>query len=317
MPGIRFMSVLLLTLGARAFGQACSVTTTSEAVGRTLAAQHVLMQASIEEYDTDVPAAFKPVLHDFKQGLVTTIDLALRCGNPAPQAAQSGLAALLHANAPARSTSMQPAQDAAAKHAVAKGNAHYTGIYGSDLQVHVAAVGNDRYAVDVRFGVECGEDTMLLLYRRDAGGWRRELAYYNPDLNTVGDALGDFFIWSLVPGPNGQTLFAAAHGTPWCTSNESMLRVDLLAPARDGQTQRTLAHAEYPYRRDDELPATMKLYADGFSFRAESTSKDFDNLFIRPRVYRFRTTGATLDRVQPVADNARDFVDVWMQEPWT
>ena len=305
----------LLIFGASGVAQNCASESPSQAASRALALQHTLLSTSVEDLDTDVPAQLKPALHDFKQALIATAELGLVC-NPRmtdPARLQAGLAAVLHANRP-----QAPAAASPRPATQAGGPERDTGIYGGGLTVAVRAVPGqaDLVSIEMAYSIECGGDNLLLLFRRTASGWRRELLYANPDLNQVGDAFGDFFIWSLVPGPGGKPLLAAAHGTPWCTSRESELHVDLIAPASDAGPQKTLAHLDHGYSRDDQVPAALKPMPEGFQFRALDDSLDFDNLFTRPRVYRFRTSGGTLERMQPIADNARDFVDAWMQLPW-
>ena len=308
---MRLLALALLAAPPAA-AQTCTPNATQQAAQQTLALQAKLLAASTPQMETDVPPAIKPSLHDFKQALLRTVDTALLCNNPAPSQLQSGLVALLHANQPDKP--FVPAPPGIRP----DDNAPETGDYGGSLKIDVKPVGGqpDLYSIQVSYDVECGDDNMLLLYRRSAQGYRRELAWFNPDLNSTGDAFGDLYAWSLVPGPGGRQLFAGAHGTPWCTSRFSDFKVDLLSLAAPGQPQRLLQHENYFYSRTDDAPNLFHATADGFQLRVSADSLDFNNLFTRPRVYRFRTTGGALTRIQPIADNARDFVDAWIQLPW-
>ena len=295
--------LLLLALTAPAAAQTCTPQAAQQFAAQALGLQAKLLAVPVGDGDIDIPQPVRPVLHDFKQALARTVDAAVAC-NAAPAQIQASLATLLHANNPIK----QPD---------AKSVAPYKDVYGADLAVHASAAPNmpDLLAVQLSFDISCGDDNALFIYRHSPAGWKRELAYYNPDLNLVSDGIGDFFTWSFVPGPNNQPLFAAAHGTPWCSSRMSGFKVDLIAPSNGNQSQKTVAHYSADYSRGDDV-VTIKATGDGFQLRAPDDSLDFDNLFVRPRVYRFRTTAGTLDRIQPVADNARDFVDVWLQQPW-
>jgi hypothetical protein len=192
------------------------------------------------------------------------------------------------------------------------------GVYGANLTVHIEpAKGftNSMFVV-LTFGIECGDDNLLFLYTREDGRWIQRLHWYGDKYTEPSDAYGDFFLYGGVPGPKNEPLVAAAHGTPWCTSRMSAFHVDLLQPSSAKTAQKNLAHRDDYYSRDDDVPRTLKITADGFDIRVRGDSLDFDNLFTRPRIFRFRTTDGALERIQPVANNARDFVDVWLQERW-
>jgi hypothetical protein len=45
-------------------------------------------------------------------------------------------------------------------------------------------------------------------------------------------------------------------------------------------------------------------------------SLDFENLFVKPVIYGYSVSNEVIRRVQPIAVNGRDFVDVWLQSKW-
>jgi hypothetical protein len=305
--------LLSIASAACAQPQACTPGAAQQAADRALALQRQLLGMSVEEMSTDVPPQMKPVLHQFKQALIATVEVALRCDDPEPGSIQAELATWLHANRPPKPFIPEPARPDWKPGDPPPTN---EGTYGDELKVQVAPAPGEpaSTAIDLSYAIECGDDHILLLFQRSKDGWSRELVYQNPDLNSTGDAFGDFLSWTLVPGPQGQTLFAAAHGTPWCTSRFSNFKVDLLTLAAPGRPQHLVEHREYSYSRGDHTPA-LKRTSDGFAFRADSIPKDID-LYSRPWIYRFRTTAGSLERTQPIAENARDFVDEWLQMPW-
>ncbi len=108
------------------------------------------------------------------------------------------------------------------------------GAYGSDLQVQVLPLSNAPMTleIDFRYGVECGDDNLLLIYRRNttaAGEWKEVLRWDAPAYRNVGDAFGDFVLLTPLAGlPNSPNWRAAvAHGHPGCSTTDRSSRFDL------------------------------------------------------------------------------------------
>ena len=293
--------LLLLLLPAAASAQTCTPNVQQRAAN-VLALQAKLLAGFAPAMDTDVPLPLRPVLHDFKQALISTVDVALRCNNPEPAQLQTDLAALLHANKPVPPPTVYNP----------KVPDPTTGIYGAYLAVAVKPVSGqpDLFTVQMSYGIECGNDNILLVYRRTAQGYRRELVWQNPDLNSTGDAFGDVFLFTPANAP--VPAFVIAYGAPWCTSNESMMRVDLVALATASSAQHRLDHVEHDYRRDADVRLSSR--PDGVELHLSSDSVSGDLVF-RPTVLRYDTTGGKLVQ-QPVAPNAQAFVDMWLMSEW-
>ena len=295
----------LWTAGVEA--QTCTADAAKQSAAATLDLQSRLLASSVPSMDTEVPLALRPLVHQFKQSLIQTVDLALHCNNPDPARIQFDLAALLHANR-APKPDPPPRVDSPE---------YETEVYGNNLHVAVKFVPEQPglLSIQLTYEIECGRDNILFFYRHTVAGYRRELLWHNPDLNSVGDAFGDFFLSSLVPPDNRHRyLVAVAHGTPWCTSNLSEFHVDLLAPATERGPQTRLAHLDQGFRREDD--PRIRVTSDGFDLRVTANSIA-GAIIMRPGVFRYRTTSGTLERVQPIALNARDFVDEWLQLPWS
>ena len=306
------LPLLTLVLSASALhAQTCTPNGTQEAATETLALQQKLLQAPIADMDTEVPAALQPILHDFKQSLSNAADLHIRCLDASltdPAQIQSALASALHANRP------PPGKPGAAP---APNSGSVRNVYGADLSVTVKPVPAQPGLVSIQltYDVQCGTDSILLIYRRAASGWRRELDLSSPDLKTVADARGDFFLFTLVPGGSSYPyLLAVAYGSPWCSSRWSGFHLDLVAPATAGQPEAFLSHLDDGYVRGDVEPK-LRSTPDGFDLRLEVGSHD-ESALVRPGIFRFRTISGTLERIQPIAPNARGFVDAWLQLPW-
>ncbi len=191
------------------------------------------------------------------------------------------------------------------------------GFYGTELKIIASHPANapQLIAVTIKFGIECGDDSMLLIYERKTNTWQESLRWQSGDYAKISGAFGDFFQYAVLPREQGHWVVAAAHGTPWCTSRWSAFDLDLIQPIRDGSRQRVLQHTTYGYVRF-EKDVIIRYRPDGFEFRDEEGSMDSD-VMTRTGVYRFRLANDRLERVQPIALNGRDFVDEWLQAPWS
>ncbi len=299
--------MLLLTASARA--QTCAPNAPQQSLAEVHALQAKLfaIPETKESMPVDAPPAARSGVPSLLNALVSTVQDYMHCNassNAVPRQVERHLAFLLGANRPASATQQR--------------NGYPDHIYGDSLTVHVDSLSSkpDALAVDLSFSVGCGDNHVLLVFRRTKHAWQQSLDWHSNKYTQPSDAFGDFFVYGLVPGPGHDPLIAVAYGTPWCTSRESRFHVDLLRPADEHLSQASLAHLDEGYSRFEHMPPALKHTSDGFQMRVWDDSLDFETLFTRPRIYRFRTTGNKLERLQPIADNARDFVDAWLQSPW-
>lgn len=188
-------------------------------------------------------------------------------------------------------------------------------VYGQDLEVRVSRAGKapGLMLIEFSFGIDCGYDAMLLGYEAQGSEWVRVLRWQSESYDRINAAFGDFFRYLVLPTASGQWRIAVAHGHPWCTSNISAFDLDLIQPSLDDRPQRVLAHEERVYRREED--PVMKIVPGGFQLRMIGESMDPD-IVMRPVIFRFALEGDGLSRVQPIADNGRDFVDEWLLSPW-
>jgi hypothetical protein len=302
--------LLALLLSTAVSAQTCSPKATQQSVSDVHTLQTKLF--AIPEIKQDLPLDAPPVARStvpaLLNALASAVELYLHCdakSSTAPSEIEQHLASLLGANQP--------------KSAKAHRNGYPDHTYGDSLavQVNPLAGKTDLLAVDVSFSVGCGDNHMLLVFRRTEQAWRKTLDWHSSKYTKPSDAFGDFFVYAPVPGKALNPLIAVAYGTPWCTSRVSEFHVDLLRPAKEFSSQILLAHLDEGYSRFEHMPDALKQTSDGFQIRIWDDSLDFDNIFTRPRIYRFRTSEDKLERIQPIADNARDFVDAWLQSPWS
>lgn len=172
-------------------------------------------------------------------------------------------------------------------------------------------------AVEVSFGIMCGGDTMLLIYEWQDGRWKPILRWQSGRYRDVSGAFGDFFKYAVMTDPISNTLVVAvAHGRPWCTSGWSGFDLDVIKIAQSNAPQKVLLHREGGYNRTVDRAAVLLKTPRGFQLRVQDMSVDFVNLFVEPVIYTYAVADDDARRVQPVAVNARDFVDVWLKSEW-
>ncbi len=229
----------------------CSPGSLPNAARSVAVIRHELHGVAVGELDPAVPATVATQLRRLKDALSQAATAAVACSSPSATAEslQDTLATALHANL------------SDADETVLVTPAHKDlGAYGSDLQVQVLPLSNAPMTleIDFRYGVECGDDNLLLIYRRNAAatsGWGEILRWDAPAYRNVGDAFGDFVLLTPLTGlPNSPNWRAVvAHGHPGCstTDRNSYFDLDLLQPTADPAHPAVAWHLEQPYRRGD------------------------------------------------------------------
>jgi hypothetical protein len=280
------------------------------AAERVHSLQKQLEAIRIGEMETNVPAAARDGLSQLKDALSSFADAALTCVplSADPGQLQTRFAQLLTAN------QTRPGQNAAANQASSP--------YGDDLTVHVSRPSNmpDLLQVEFSVNVECGDDHLLLLYAPTEGGWKEQIRWQAPPLKQVSDAFGDFFASALLPPSPGDGLhrmrLVVAHGKPWCTSRFSGFNVDVLSPSPTAKSPHHLWRTERGYSRGDFGP-TLKTSADTFELRVDASTID-PMVYVRRVIYRYRIDDKQqVHRIEPIATNARGFVEEWLSAPWS
>lgn len=253
-----------------------------------------------EDMQDTVDANLRHDIHALKDALAAVADARMACahdGSQGAEAVQADLAATLHANQP---TNTHPTADASA--------------YGGDLVVNVQRTTTSPAMLLVQwgFGIECGDDNLLLAYVFRDGSWQPLMRWQSKDYDTISGAYGDSFTYTALPGPTPR--LAVFHGTPWCTSRWSGFGLDVLEPGKSVDAPHVLFHHGDGYVRGD-FETVLKPRPDGFELRVEIGMRDMD-VMTRTGIFRYKIDGNQVTRVQPVSMNGRDFVDQWLQSKW-
>ncbi|NYF78493.1 hypothetical protein [Granulicella arctica] len=294
-------SMMVLLAAPLVAQQACVL---DAAVAQVRARQGELLKVQVEDMSPDVPPAVRRQIARLKDALATAVGAGMRCVPAGSDAAtiEGSLAKLLgarQASVPSTTTD-------------SKG-----GPYGGDLSVSVSTPANvpGLRVVEVSFGIECGDDTLLLLYEVKPEGWRQRMRWQSGEYAEISGAFGDFFM-AVVPGDVADGMrVVVAHGTDWCTSRFSGFKLDVLEPRADGGAPRVVWHTERSYSRADGV-VRLRSTADGFELRLNAVALDLDEGYERGVVYRYRVAGDQITRVAPIATNGRGFVEEWLDMPW-
>jgi hypothetical protein len=178
--------------------------------------------------------------------------------------------------------------------------------------------------VTFSINIECGSDSMLLVYKLRNGEWTKKLRWQAAPLHEVSDAFGDFFISAILPGTSAAQSsgwrVVVAHGHPWCSSRLSGFRMELLAPGSNPDAPRSAWHIDRSYSRGSFDP-TLRASGDSFELRLNADAMEFDpegaGGFERRVVYRYAVDeNGHVSRIGPIAVNARGFVEEWLDAPW-
>jgi hypothetical protein len=289
----------------------CSHEALQDKATRVKSTQEKLLAVKVgdEGMDTDVQPSTQKLIQEFKNVLAATVAEYMNCTPPAVSNVkqfEAGLAGLVGANGPEPPTHSTPRE----------ASEFVDQIYGSHLSLSVArpTAQSQLLSVKFTFGINCGDDNMLLIYERRNGRWSRVLLWQSGNYSTSAGAFGDFFSFLFVPRgePVGWVL-AVAHGMPWCTSRWSGFDLDVIQPSHGEMPQEVLFHREAGYVRSEEVE--MMPRAAGFELRLTTGSIDLDRM-TRRAIYSYRLVDGTVRRVQPVALNGGDFVDEWLNTDW-
>ena len=241
--------LLFLASSLAAAAQAtCNPNALPAAAKQVEAVRHALRAAAVPTSDPAVPAPIAAQLLQLKSALADAADAAFACA--APSVADAGMkATLAEALKANRSGSVEETSEEL------PGNREQ-GAYGSDLAVEVFQLFNQPriFEVTFRFGIECGDDNLLLVFQAPSersGTWHEALRWGTSAYNNVGDALGDFIMLTPLTGEYKHPTwrFLVAHGHPGCAARPrpSTFSLDLLTPTADPAKPTVSWHFDHPY----------------------------------------------------------------------
>jgi len=256
----------------------------------------------------DMPAPSPERLEEFKIALMQTAETVFACNDTSsqPAAMQRELAGLLHANRHVPPT----------RYSDADTEKPSRNVFGSDLRVRVSRASAMPLILSVQFtfGINCGTDSVLMLFQSDQGRWKDVLRWRVKSLQGIQDAFGDFFYPFILPGESpGAWRLVAVHGEPWCSSNLSGFAIDVLAPTNNPDAPKLIAHRTENYFRYE--PPKLSISSNTFTLHTDVGTGEMEEI-VRKGVFRYQLTNDKLQGIQPIATNGRYFVNEWLEMPW-
>lgn len=179
----------------------------------------------------------------------------------------------------------------------------------------VTRIRPDLLAVVATLGIECGADSMLMLYERRAGRWSEVMVRRSAPYRKVSGGWQELRFAVSPPDAGGGWFVATVSTTPWCSSSWRTIRYGLARRGPDAARPLLFLQGEAGDYMGDESEVTVKAERDAFELRNTAGSID-SGILIRRHVRRYAVRGDKAVRVQPVAENVRDFVDEWIDSPW-
>ncbi len=175
------------------------------------------MQTDVSVEAQSEIAAMKTKLADFVSAY-----MACASSDTSAQAVTSGLLRAAHADAPPPNTSNKGGKPGDAAN------------YGFDLSFKATRPAQNLIAITPAFQIECGEDTMLMIFARQGGAWREVLGVQSDPYKTVAGAW-DFFDYAISPPDSAGHWFVVTKSIkPWCSSTWSEIDYAIWRPADGG-----------------------------------------------------------------------------------
>jgi len=309
MTRLLLIAVLLALTANCSAQQPCDKQQQAKAVAAALHLRQQMraIRVSDDLMGESIPKAI-PFLPKFKAALVRATETVVTCHDSSAPASdiQAELSHVLHA----RQTRLPDGF-------ATIGETH-TNIYGKNLLIAVTKPSPNLLAVKISFDVECGDDNIWLVFEAKDARWLERILWQSPPAGREVRFFGDFFLTAiLTTDVPGSWRAVVVHGSPWCTSRFSGFDIDVLEPTANARQPRVVWHTDRGYSRGSFEP-TLKASGNIFELRLNDDAMhfDIDIAFERRVIYRYRVNANTVDRIEPIALNARGFVEEWLDMPW-
>ncbi len=286
----------------------CSQSDIGAAAAQVAVARKTLLALPIGDgMQTDVSPAGQQAIAAMKRQLDEFVSAYARCASQSldPEKAAADLARLV-----------PPAP--AAIGAFVNGrrvpeDAHYG--YRVDFDVRRPTSQPTLLAIITKFQVECGEDTLLMIFADGGGGWNEVLHAQSKPYTTIADAWASFDYAISPPDGSGHWYVLTKTVAPWCSSTWSEIRYTVLRPVpASADPKILLSRSDSIWWGSDDF-GTVTADRNDFAvrFHAESIDTGVHN---RVWVRHFRIDDNGIRRIPPVALSPRDFVDEWIISSW-
>ena len=172
----------------------------------------------------------------------------------------------------------------------------------------------DLRAATTTIGVPCGADTSLYIFKRGIPAWIMILAAESNNYAQVDGAQGDFGFDISPPDENGLWFLITKKVPPWCTSNWSAVRYQVLRPGPATDRPIILLNEEGDYRRYEAESLAVREH--DFTLTNFGYQMLDGGILERICFHRYSVIGDRVTRVPPIAVLPQDFIDEWINLPW-
>jgi len=170
-------------------------------------------------------------------------------------------------------------------------------------------------AVTANFSIECGGDTVLLIFSPSTESWKEVLRWQKKPYATVAGGTLAFDYGISPPDDAGQWFLVTHDVAPWCSSTWSDIRYSVLRPTPDPNQPKTLfSSSDFMWWGNEDF-GILTVQKDAFDLRFHSASID-GGVHNRVWIRHYSVLGDAVRRIQPLAVSPRDFVDEWIVSPW-
>ncbi len=162
-------------------------------------------------------------------------------------------------------------------------------------------------------GIPFGADTSLYLLEKRGERWSIVLEKVAHDYRTIGKVqMG--LEWRVTSAPGEQPVLITVDMSSAEAGTWQDLRLNVLRPGRDAAHPKVLLHSIDDF--DIGEPWDLKTDGDSFSIRYHGRYGLDLVRWGRFKTKRYIIRGDSVTRVDPIADNADEFVDEWVALPW-
>ena len=296
-------AVLVLAVGlfgTSAEAAVCSKPDIAQAAAGVIAARQSLQAFRLSPPhelapDPSIPPGAQTAIVTIKARLADLVAAYMRCAAPDidPKTARRELGALVHASMP---------KDVER--------------YGDTLDVLVAQPDSHRMILNAGFNVKCANDDVTQVFALENGLWRERLRLAGGRYKDTAGATDGLEVKLSVADNDGRWFAVTKSVVPWCSSTWSGIKYSVLRPTDDPAKPRVLLNKDdFIWWGSDDF-GRLQVGVHDFELRFHAESIDI-GLFSREWVRHFSVEGDTVRRIPPFAKNAREFVEEWIQSPWS
>jgi len=307
------VTVATLTLAAGgAHAGICSQPTIARTATLVLEAQRTLNAIPVSaDKQTNVSVAARKAITTMKARLNDYTVATLRCAPEAVIASDS----LKSVTPDLRETLATFAGVKIPEMRIIRNTSPVTHSYGDGPVFDVRRLRSDAIGIVARFGIECGEDAMLMIFEYRRGTWAETLRTQSGTYKSVSGGWWSFDYGISPRDKDGHWFVVTKNVAPWCSSTWSEIRYEVLRPGTGANHPRTLFSKTDDIWWGPDRFGDLKVSANGFDLRWPAESMDSDVLN-REWIARYVVEDNRVIRDAPIAESPRDFVDEWLRLDW-